>query len=52
MPEPTTLFVDLDVHKTSIAVAHASAKNSRRGARYSRISSLPKLAIFVGPPNH
>ena len=25
MPEPTTLFVGLDVHKASIAVAHASA---------------------------
>ena len=24
MPEPTTLFVGLDVHKASIAVAHAS----------------------------
>ena len=47
MPEPTTLFVGLDVHKTSIAVAHASPDRASDvvyvGEIGTRASDLDKL---------
>ena len=47
MPEPTTLFVGLDVHNTSIAVAHASPDRASDvvyvGEIGTRASDLDKL---------
>ena len=47
MPEPTTLFVGLDVHKTSIAVAHASPDRASDvvyvGEIVTRAADLDKL---------
>ena len=60
MAEPTTLFVGLDVHKETIAVAHASPDRSsdvvyvrQIGTRETDIDKLrphpPALTIAPGP---